>query len=118
MDATVETGRNPVSKSTRFSLNVENEQAGAGRDDRTCPTRPNSQAQRGTGKKISLADHEQGMIANLLYVVIIIHICMYVSMYVCMVITYSKGQPDKVSNPARVQVKRENDVFLVVPVRV
>ena len=43
---------------------------------------------------------------------------MYVCMYVCMVITYSKGkdQPGKVANPTRGQVKRENEYF-PVPVR-
>ena len=34
---------------TRFSLSVENEQAGAERDDRTRLARPNSQARTGTG---------------------------------------------------------------------
>ena len=36
-------------------------------------------------------------------------------MYVCMVITYSKGknQPGKVANPARGQLNRENKLFLV-----
>ena len=40
-----------------------------------------------------------------------------VSMYVCMVITYSKSmdQPGKVANPARGQMNRENEYF---PVRV
>ena len=39
-------------------------------------------------------------------------------MYVCMVITNSKGkdQPGKVANPARGQLNRENE-FLPVPVR-
>ena len=39
------------------------------------------------------------------------------SMYVCMVITYSKSidQPDKVANPARGQLNSENGYF---PVRV
>ena len=36
--------------STRFSLNVENEQTDAGRDDQTCLARPNSQARTGTGR--------------------------------------------------------------------
>ena len=35
---------------TRFSLSVENEQAGAGRDGRTHLARPNSPARTGTGK--------------------------------------------------------------------
>ena len=34
---------------TRFSLNMENEQDDAGRDGRTCLTRPNSQARTGAG---------------------------------------------------------------------
>ena len=36
-------------------------------------------------------------------------------MYVCMVITFSKGkyQPGKVANPARRQLERENDFFSV-----
>ena len=42
-------GGNP-SRSTIFSLSVENEQDGAGRDGRTCLERPNSQA-RMTGEK-------------------------------------------------------------------
>ena len=39
-------------------------------------------------------------------------------MYVCIVITYSKGkdQPGKVANPARGQLNRENEYFFV-PVR-
>ena len=36
--------------STRFSLSVENEQAGAGQDGRTRLARPNSQARTRTGK--------------------------------------------------------------------
>ena len=44
MDAVAESGRNPVSKRTIFSLGVENEQADAGRDGRSCLVRPNSQA--------------------------------------------------------------------------
>ena len=36
--------------STRFSLSLENKQADAGRDDRTCLARPNYQAQTGIGK--------------------------------------------------------------------
>ena len=41
-----------------------------------------------------------------------------ISMYVCMVITYSKGkdQPGKVANPASGQLNREND-FFPVPAR-
>ena len=40
------------------------------------------------------------------------HITADKCMYVCVVITYSKGkdQPGKVANPARGQLKRENDV--------
>ena len=36
-----------------------------------------------------------------------------IAVYVCMVITYSKGkdQPGKVANPARGQLYRENDIF-------
>ena len=36
-------------------------------------------------------------------------------MYVCIVITYSKGkdQPGKVGNPARGQLNRENEYFPV-----
>ena len=33
-----------------FNLNVEDEKADAGRDGRTCPARPNSQARTWTGK--------------------------------------------------------------------
>ena len=36
--------------STAFSLSVENEEANAGRDDRTDLTSPNSQARTGTGQ--------------------------------------------------------------------
>ena len=49
--------------STRFSLSVENEQAGAGRDGRTRLARPNYQARTGTEKYYfhfpCSADHEQ-----------------------------------------------------------
>ena len=41
MDAVVESVRNPV-RSTRFSLSMENEQAGARLDNRTRLARPNS----------------------------------------------------------------------------
>ena len=46
-----------------------------------------------------------------------IHRSIYI-MYVCMIITYiqSMDQPDKVANPARRQLNRENEYFLV-PVR-
>ena len=42
---------------------------------------------------------------------------MYVCMYVCMVITYSKGkdQPGKVANPARGQLNRENEFLPLSP---
>ena len=42
VDAVAESGRNPV-VSKRRSLGVENERVNAGRDDRTCLARPNSQ---------------------------------------------------------------------------
>ena len=51
MDAVEEIGTNPVSKHQIQPGCVENEQADAGRDGRTCRTRPNSQARMGTGKK-------------------------------------------------------------------
>ena len=40
---------------------------------------------------------------------------MYVCMYVCMVIAYSKGkdQPGKVASPGRGQLNRENEYFPV-----
>ena len=44
---------------TRFSLSVENGQAEAGRDSRTCLARPNSKARTGTGGKSWSVDHEQ-----------------------------------------------------------
>ena len=49
MDAVAEIGRNPVSKHQpiRFSLSIENERAGAGRDGRTRLARPNSQGTNG-----------------------------------------------------------------------
>ena len=39
-----------------------------------------------------------------------------ICMYICMVITYSKrmDQPGKVANPARRQLKRENEHFPVL----
>ena len=45
-----------------------------------------------------------------------IFVCMYVfmlCMYVCMVITYSKSmdQSGKIANPARGQLKKENEYF-------
>ena len=49
---------------TRFSPNMENEQADAGRDSRTCLARPHSQARTGTGKLFFFpcsADHEQDL---------------------------------------------------------
>ena len=51
MDADPEIGRNPVSKQQiQPKLSTENEQADAGRDDRTRLARPNSQARTETGK--------------------------------------------------------------------
>ena len=49
------------STNTRFGLNVENEQADAGRNGRTCLARPICQALTGTGKYSfpCSADHEQ-----------------------------------------------------------
>ena len=49
MDAVAESGRNPASKH-EMQLSVENEQADAGLEGRTCLTRPNSKARTGTGK--------------------------------------------------------------------
>ena len=46
---TSQIGRDPI-VSTRFSLSMENEQADVGRDGRTRPARPNSQARKKTGK--------------------------------------------------------------------
>ena len=47
MDALAESGMHLVHVvSTRFSLGVENGQAGAGWDGQTCLARPNSQARR------------------------------------------------------------------------
>ena len=48
MATAVDSVANPASKH-RFSLSVENERADAGRDDRTCLARTNSQVQTGTG---------------------------------------------------------------------
>ena len=58
MDAVAHGGRNPLSK---HHLNVENEQADAGRDGRTRLARPNSQGERGQGKVYfpCSADHDQ-----------------------------------------------------------
>ena len=39
--------------SARFSMSVESEQAGAGRDGRTCLVRPECQARTGTGNILS-----------------------------------------------------------------
>ena len=59
MDTVVESGRDPASLSTRFGLGVENKQAGAGRDGRTCLSREKIlRRERVQGKNI-LADHEQ-----------------------------------------------------------
>ena len=62
MDTVAENGGNPPSVTTRFNLGVENEQADAGRDGRTCLVRPNSQARTGTGETHfpCPADHGQG----------------------------------------------------------
>ena len=51
MDAAKESGRYPVSKhELQPGLNVENEEADAGRDGRTCLACPYSQARTRTGK--------------------------------------------------------------------
>ena len=52
MDAGAETGKNSVSKHTRFGLSLENEQAEVGRDSRTRLVRLNSQARTRTGKHL------------------------------------------------------------------
>ena len=49
MDAAAELGRNPVSKH-QIQPEYGDEQVDAGRDGRTCFTRPNSKARTGTGK--------------------------------------------------------------------
>ena len=49
MDATAESGRNPVSKH-QIQLEYGDEQADTGRDRRTRLARPNSQARTGIGK--------------------------------------------------------------------
>ena len=49
MDASAESGRNPVSKH-QIQPEYGDEQADAGRDCRTCLARPNSQARTGTEK--------------------------------------------------------------------
>ena len=50
MDAAAELGSNPVTKH-EIQPEYGDEQADVGRDCRTRPARPNSQAQTGTGKK-------------------------------------------------------------------
>ena len=50
LDATAESGRNPVRKHQIQSVCVEDEQDDTGRDGLTCLARPNSQARTGTGK--------------------------------------------------------------------
>ena len=61
MDAVAQIGKNPVSKHQIQLLSVENEQADAGRDGRTCLSRPNnSQARTGDREKYTIsssADH-------------------------------------------------------------
>ena len=49
LDAVAESGRNPASKH-QIQPECGNEQADAGRDDRTCLARPDSQARTGTGE--------------------------------------------------------------------
>ena len=48
-----------VSEQAPYSgrLSLESERAGAGRDGRTCPARPNSQARTGTGKSEDWQPH-------------------------------------------------------------
>ena len=66
MKAVTESARKEISSflvSTRFSLSMENEQADAGRDDRTCLARPYYLARTGTQGKTQFpcsADHEKG----------------------------------------------------------
>ena len=50
VDAVAESGKNLVSTSRFSMMSVKNEPADAGRDDRTCLARLNSQARTGTGK--------------------------------------------------------------------
>ena len=59
MDAVAERGRNLVS--IRFSLSMEEEQANAGRDGRTCLARPILWVRTGRGEFFfsCSADHEQ-----------------------------------------------------------
>ena len=61
-DAITKNRRNLIPRvSTRFSLSVENDRVGAGRDSRTRLARPDSQTRTGTGKHIvpCSADREQ-----------------------------------------------------------
>ena len=123
MDAAAEIGRNPGSKH-QIRPEYRNAQADAGRNGRTRLARPNSQARTGTGKKnISPVQLRTGTGKKTSICVCLsfptataaVHLVQYICMYVYMVITYSKSM-DKVDNPARGQLNRENECFLV-PVR-
>ena len=121
MDAAAETGRNPVSKH-HIQPEYGDEQADAGRDCRTRLARPNSQARTQTEGNIVFpccsADHMQDWqpcpVINTLAICVTItciyvRLTRYVCMYICMVITYSKGkdQPGKVDNPAGGQLAEQ-----------
>ena len=59
----------------------------------------------------------QTVVSQLLRVTVGTHTCMYIWMYgVIVYYSKSKYQPDKVANPARGQLNRENEYFSV-PVR-
>ena len=87
--------------STRFSLSVENEQADAGRDVRTCLATPSSQARRGTEKKINISpvqlttNNIEGSATLPGWSILLLYVCMYV----CMGITYSRVWINQVRLP-------------------
>ena len=82
VDGVVEKGRNPVSRhQIQLNLSAEKDQAGAGRDRRTCLERQNSQARTRTGKNmffpvqltLSRIGNHIRLIHTLLKVVLTIH---------------------------------------------
>ena len=93
------------------ALSVENEQADAGRDGRTRLERPNSQTRTGTEKHFHFpcsADHEQDWQPYPVNV--------YSAMYqVCVVTLIARVLINRVrfANPARGQLNKENEHFLV-----
>ena len=90
MDAAAKLGRNPVSKH-QIQAEYEDEQADAGRDCRTCPARPNSQARTNADKEknvfpVQLTTSRIGNLTRLIHTLAIC-VTIHTSTAICFLVT-------------------------------